>query len=97
MSPDSTTTTLPSPPAPTAGPAPVDTTPILAPGLRASIDAAMHELPAGKRGQLTAGVSLTGVEVGVSQRGPLGFLVGGYAKRLWGGGYEAGARAIKTW
>lgn len=72
-------------------------TPVLSPSLKASIDKAVQELPAGKRGQLSAGVSLTGVEVGAATRGPFGFLIGGYAKRLWGGGFEAGARTQVTW
>lgn len=73
-------------------------TPVLSPSLRASIDRAAAEIPAGKRGYVAAGASLTGVEVAVATRGPFGVMVGGYAKRLWGGkGYDAGARATLAW
>lgn len=72
-------------------------TPVLSPSLRSSIDQAVRELPREANGQLVAGVSLTGVEASVATKGPFGILVGGYAKRLWGGGFEAGAKLQRSW
>ncbi len=77
--------------------APTPATPVLTSSLRASIDHAVAALPAGKQGHVAVNVSLTGADVSVAQRGPWGLVFGGYAKRLWGGGYEAGARMTTAW
>ena len=70
---------------------------VLSPSLKASIEQAAKEIPAGQKGHAYTGVSLTGVETGIAQRGPWGILTAGYARRLWGGGWEAGARAWRSW
>ncbi len=65
--------------------------------LRASIDAAVRAIPSGKKGQATAGVSLRGVQFDVGYQAKPWLNVGGYAGKLWGGGWEAGAKATATW
>ena len=75
----------------------MSTAPVLTPGLRVAIDQAVAALPADRRGHLSIGVSLTGAEASIAQRGPWGSVVGGDAKRLWGGGFEAGARLTAAW
>lgn len=65
--------------------------------LRAAIEDAIRSIPPDKRGQATVAVSLDGVmaEVAVTPKDWLS--VGGYAGRLWSGGWTAGAKAQATW
>lgn len=75
--------------------------PVVAPpmsaSLRASIDEALRAVPGGKRGQATAGVTLKGLQFDVGYKPKSWLTVGGYAAKLWGGGWEAGAKAQAVW
>lgn len=72
-------------------------TPPLSGALRASIEDAVRAIPTGKKGQATAGVTLRGVQFDVGYQPKDWLSVGGYAAKLWGGGWEAGAKATATW
>lgn len=62
----------------------------------AALKSAVADLPASSRGQMSATVTRTGIEARVAYQ-PRPFLtLGGYAARLWGGGWQAGARAVLT-
>ena len=65
--------------------------------LRAAIDDAVKAIPAGKRGHVTAAATLRGVQVEAGVKPKDWLSVGGYAGKLWGGGWEAGAKATATW
>jgi hypothetical protein len=86
----------------TAGtPAPVEVPKPISDSLSRELDQMRTGVPAGKRGWANLGVSTQGMEAGVGANvlarswGTLG--VGGYAARLWGGGWVAGARAQFVW
>lgn len=72
-------------------------TPVASPALEAAIRQATATLRPDQRGSFSALLTATGVEVAVAQRGPLGGLFGGYAKRLWGGDWQAAASAQWEW
>lgn len=65
--------------------------------LRASIDSAVRAIPTGKRGHVTAAVTLDGVQVDAGVKPKDWLTVGGYAGKLWGQGWNAGAKATVTW
>lgn len=66
--------------------------------LEAELQKIRQAVPAGKTGYVTAGASLTGVEVGIGYRPRAWLDVSGYAQRQWGGsGWEAGARVNLSW
>jgi len=65
--------------------------------LRASIDAAVRAVPSGKRGQATAAATLRGAQFEVGYKAKPWLNLGGYAEKLWGGGFEAGVKATATW
>jgi len=71
-------------------------TPISA-SLGAAIDRMRTSVPAGKRIFATGGVSTSGVEAGIGYTPKAWLSVGGYAARLWGGGWTAGARCQIVW
>ena len=65
--------------------------------LRSAIDDAVRVIPAGKKGQASAGVTLTGWQVDVGHKPKDWLTFGGYAGKLWGGGVQAGAKVTATW
>lgn len=73
------------------------TTPVFAPDLKAAIMASLASVPVAKQGRVGFGISLTGAEVSVGWKPSSVFEVGGYAKRLWGGGWVAGAQGQVIW
>lgn len=86
---------------------PSATTPAESPAVLVSpLSAAMEKavageaakVPAGRRVQLSTGVSNTGVELGVGIAAGRYGSVGAYAQRQWGGkGWTWGARAQVVW
>jgi len=54
-------------------------------------------IAADKKGYATIGLSLTGVELGAAYKPKSWLTLSGYAARQWGGGWEAGSRAIFSW
>lgn len=72
------------------------TTPVIVPDIRASIDKAVADVA--NKGAITAGVSLTGLEVSYGHKLSKNLSVGGYAKKLWGAeGWQAAAQAKLQW
>lgn len=59
--------------------------------LSRAIDTAVSQVLTGQ-GQATVTATLRGVEASVGYKPKSWLSVGGYAARLWGGGFEAGAR-----
>jgi hypothetical protein len=74
-----------------------DVVPVAKPGLDAAIARAAAKLRADQRGTVITTLTLDGWEVSIGQRGPMGGLFSGYAQRVWGGGWQAGARAQWEW
>ncbi len=62
-----------------------------------AIDRAIATVPDDRRGEATLTASLRGVEASVGYRPTSWLSTGGYATRLWGGGWEAGARVRVAW
>lgn len=60
--------------------------------LATSFDALKANVQPGKRGYASGGVTLKGVEAGIAWQPKTDLWLTGYAGRLWGGGWEAGAR-----
>lgn len=77
--------------------APAPETPVFTYGLDAAVKKAIADVPDGKTRQVTLGATLTGAEVSFGWKTGSLWNIGGYAKKLWGGGYEAGARATRAW
>lgn len=75
---------------------PLVTKPISA-QMQAEIDKAVASVPAGKRGRLNVGLSNTGTSLTVGYKPTSWFGLGGYAGKLWGGGWNAGAAGQVTW
>lgn len=63
--------------------------------LTTSWDSLKAAVPPGRKGTVTAGVTLQGVEVGAAYRPWSDLWLTAYYGQLWGGGREAGARL--TW
>jgi len=72
-------------------------TPIFDPTLKAAVSSALQDVPYGKTGRVGFGVTTTGAEVSIGWKPTSIFEVGGYAKKLWGGGYVAGAQGQIIW
>lgn len=73
------------------------TTPIFAGGVKDAIDRAITSVPRDKHGRASVGLSPTGAEAEVGWKATSWLDVGGYAKKLWRGGWTAGARAQVIW
>lgn len=65
--------------------------------LAAELERLKAHVPSGKTGEAHADVSLQGVEFGLAWQPQPGLWVTGYAGRMWGGGWEAGAKLAYTW
>ena len=67
--------------------------------LQASLDRIRAQVPdtAIGGGHATAAVTLRGVEIGAAWQPARDLWLTGYAGRMWGGGWEAGARATYSW
>jgi hypothetical protein len=65
--------------------------------LQAQLDAAMGRVPAGKRGRVEAGASLSGVQASVGWQLSERWDTSAYYSRLWDGHQEAGVRVRYTW
>ncbi len=61
--------------------------------LDAAIKKAVAALPTASRGAAEVTATLEGLEASIAYRPRQGLTLGGYAARLWGGGWQAGARA----
>jgi hypothetical protein len=64
--------------------------------LRAGLDRAVDQVRAGQ-GELAVTATRRGIEASLGYKPKSWLSVGGYAGRLWGGGWDAGARATVTW
>jgi len=65
--------------------------------LSAAISDAVRAIPSGKKGYASAGVTLQGMQFEVGAKPKSWLNVGGYAAKLWGGGWQAGAKAQVVW
>jgi hypothetical protein len=81
---------MPSPSVSTTWPTPVRME------LAREIDRAVAAVQDGQ-GQATVTATRRGVEASLAYKPASWLSVGGYAARLWGGGWEAGARAVAVW
>ena len=75
----------------------VNSTPIFDPALKSAVASALSVVPSNARGRVGFGVTLIGTEVSVGWKPTPVFELGGYAKKLWGGGYTAGAQGAFIW
>ena len=73
------------------------TTPVFEGGLASSIAAALKDIPSGQQGRVAVGLSRVGADVSIGWKPSKMFEVGGYAKKLWGGGWTAGAQTQIVW
>jgi hypothetical protein len=62
------------------------------PGLEAALRKAVAEVPIDKTLQANASITNRGVGASFGWKPRPSVSIGGYAAKLWGGGYEAGAR-----
>lgn len=65
--------------------------------LAAELEKLKTHVPAGQVGAAHADVSLQGVEFGAAWQPRPGLWLTGYAGRMWGGGWQAGAKLAYTW
>lgn len=66
-------------------------------GFQSSIDKAVAAIPVDGKGGLVVGATKQGVEFGVAWKPSSRVSLGGYAEKLWGGGWDAGVKATVTW
>jgi hypothetical protein len=65
--------------------------------VKVAIDQAIAAVPRDKRGRAAVGLSVTGAEAEVGWKPTSWLDLGGYAKKLWRGGWTAGAKAQVIW
>lgn len=69
---------------------------IVPPAVQQGLDSAAARVPAGKRGGAWATVTTSGVQGTVGMRRG-NVTASGYAGKVWGGGYAAGAQVGVSW
>lgn len=76
---------------------PTIATPAVPIDLGSAIDSAVKAIAPGDKGAVSFRISQVGADVSVGVSLNSHVTVGGYAKRLWGGGWQAGAQGKVRW